>query len=311
MQPAMSSYPNGFNGGVLVRGIPLLNTYAKNALWVDSTSGVTGKGEFRRPFTTLQAAIDVSDADDTILIKPAHSETITGIGGLTVNKVGLTIVGLGVPQRRPRFLMDGADTVTAAISAAGVTLRNLAFAAGHADIATCFNVQAKGFNLDGCSFFENIVAENFLNVVSSGTATDNVADGMRLTANKWVSLDAAALNFLAQTGHCDEMEVVGNIVVLAGGTNSALVKTTAGDLFRGVAIIGNFLQNAMTANELLVNNNGSTNSGVIAHNRVRHADVTTTHDLGIDGLGCGLFDNLSTSVDNLSGVVLPAADVNS
>ena len=50
-------------------------------------------------------------------------------------------------------------------------------------------------------------------------------------------------------------------------------------------------------------------TGIVAHNRVRHADVTTTHDLGINGIGLGLFDNLSVSTDALSGVLLPAADV--
>jgi len=310
MQPTMSNYPNGFNGGVLVRGMPLLNMYAKNVLWVDSTSGVTGKGEYKRPFTTLQAANDAADSDDTVIIKPGHTETITGVGGLTFDVPGLSVYALGQRSRRARFLMDGANTVTAAVTGAGVSLHNIQFAAGHADVATCFNVQANGFGLFGCGFSENITAENFLGIVTSGSATDNLADGMTLNGNKWISLDAAALNFLAHTGHLDDLEVVGNIVVLKGGTNSALIKSTAGDLFRGASILGNFLQHAMTANELLVNNDGSTNSGVIAHNRVRHADVTTTHDLGIDALGCSLFDNLSTSVDNLSGFVLPAIDSN-
>jgi hypothetical protein len=308
----MSNYPSGFNGGVLIRGTPILNLYAANVLWVDSNSGVTGKGEFKRPFTTLQAAIDAADADDTVVIKPAHAETITGVGGLTFDVPGLSVYALGQRSRRARFLMDGAATVTAAVTGAGVNLHNIQFAAGHADVATAFDVDAKGFGLYGCGFDENTTAENFLSIVTAGSATDNVCDSMTLSGNKWISLDAAALNFLAHTGHLDDLEVVGNIVILKGGTDSALVKSTAGDLFRGVAILGNFIQSAMVdADLLLVSNDGSTNSGIIAHNRVGHADVTSTHDLGIDALGCRLFDNLSTSVDNLSGVVLPAADVNS
>ena len=53
------------------------------------------------------------------------------------------------------------------------------------------------------------------------------------------------------------------------------------------------------------------NNGIIAHNRIGHADVTGAHDLGIEGLGCRLFDNLSVSTDDLSGFVLPALDVDS
>jgi hypothetical protein len=49
---------------------------------------------------------------------------------------------------------------------------------------------------------------------------------------------------------------------------------------------------------------------MIHNNYVGHADVTGTHDPGWDAGGFRLFNNLSTSVDNLQGVVVPAADVN-
>ena len=70
------------------------------------------------------------------------------------------------------------------------------------------------------------------------------------------------------------------------------------------------MQHAMTAGDLLIDNDTTANTGIIAHNRCRHADVTTSHSL-IDCDGVGLFDNLSTSVDTASGFVLPAIDVDS
>ena len=307
-----SNFPFGFESGLQVRGVPILNSYPAGAIWVNSATGANGNpGTFKKPLSTLAYALSVAAADDTILIAPGHTETVTGVAGLSFATAGVSVVGLGSRFRRPQFLMDGASTVTAAVTAAGVTVQNLQFRAGDADVVTCFDLDAKGFSLLGCEFVDNTSGENFLSIITSGSTTDNVCDHLQAIGNRWLSPDAAALHFIAQTGHLDHMDVVGNVVVLPGGTASELIDVTAGDLFRGAFIAWNFLQHAMTTGELFISNNGSTNSGVIAHNRCRHADVTTTHDLGIDGLGCALFDNLSTSVDNLSGLLLPAADVNS
>jgi hypothetical protein len=304
-----SNYQHGFESGVTIRGMPILNAYPQDALWVDSGAGSNGKGTYKRPYSTLQAAIDAANSDDTILVKPGHAETITGAGGLTFDVPGLTVIGLGTSTRRPRFLMDGATTVSAVVSAAGVTIQNTRFAAGNADIVTCFYLDATGFSLIGCNFRDNATDENWLALITSGSATDNVCDGLRAIGNRWFSPDAAATNFLAQTGHLDDMDVIGNIVILPAGTASQLIKTTAGDLFRGAYIGWNRLQHAMTASELLISNDGATNSGLIENNLVGHADVTGAHDLGIDGLGCRLFDNKSVSTGSLSGLLLPAADV--
>jgi hypothetical protein len=205
--------------------------------------------------------------------------------------------------------MDAA-AVTIAVTGAGVCFRNMQFRAGFADVVTCFDVDAESFGLVGCEFVDHAVDENFLALITSGSATDNVCDYMHLVGNRWNSPDAACTNFLAHTGHLDHAVVAGNLVMLPGGTASQIIASTAGDLFRGIAVLWNFLQTAMVEGDLLfISNDGSTNSGVIAHNRVGHADVTGTHDLGIDALGCRLFDNLSTSTASLSGLLLPAADV--
>lgn len=286
-------------------------------LFVDSNvDGASGKNP-DEAMGTLQEAIDQFDTDTqdnldpTIVVMPNHAETITGVGGLTFDVAGLRVIGLGRYNQRPRFLMDGAATVTAAVTGADTLIQNLVFASGHADVATCFDLDAKGFNLIDCEFGDNTAAENFLAIVTSGSTTDNVCDGLSLIGNYWYSPDAACTHLLAQTGDVDGLFVRGNVVVIPASTAGELVDVTSGDDMQGVVIDYNYLQHAMTAGELFVSNDQSDNSGIIAHNRIRHADVTTTHDLGIDGLGCGLFDNLSASTDSVSGFVLPAIDANS
>jgi hypothetical protein len=309
----ISNYPNGFADGVSLLGMPVLNTYAGNVFWVDSATGSNGnKGTRERPFATLDYAIGRCTADngDIIMVMPNHAETITGAGGITADVAGISIIGLGHYNQRPRFLMDGGTTVDVAVSAADVSFHNLVFSSGHADVVRCFNITAKGCWLNGLEFDENTTDEDWLTPIKATSTTDNNADGLMVTNCRWLQASASGLEFIEGNADIKGL-VVRNNYVVHEGTASPLVLLATGKDAHYCDIQWNFLSHKMTANELLVNIDTSANFGIIAHNRVGHADTTTTHDLGIDGLGCRLFDNLSTSVDNLSGLLLPAADVNS
>jgi hypothetical protein len=309
----MSNYPNGFANGVSILGMPVLNAYAGDVYWVNSATGSDGnKGTRDRPFATIDYAIGRCTANngDIIMVMPNHAETITGAGGITADVAGITIVGLGTFNQRPRFLMDGATTVSFVISAADVTVQNLVFAAGHADIVTCFGITAAGAALLDLEFVNNVVDENFLTPIKATSTTDNNADGLKVIGCRWLSADAASVEFIEVNADLFGLVVKGNTVVHEGTASPLILFATGKDMQYG-DVQWNFLSHKMTANELLINIDTTANSGIIAHNRVGHADVTTTHDLGIDGLGCRLFDNLSTSTDSVSGFVLPAIDANS
>jgi hypothetical protein len=298
---------------VSIREVPALVTFSGKVFWVDSATGSNGnKGTQSRPFATLDYAIGRCTANngDTIIIKENHAETVTGVGGIAADVAGITIIGLGNFDQRPRFLMDGAATVTFAISAADVKIQNCVFAAGHADVVTCFAITAKGAWIDACEFVNNVVDENFVTPIKATSTSDNNADGLRVTNCRWMSVDAASAEFIEANADILGLVVFGNFVAHEGTASPLVLFATGKDMQYG-QIMWNFLSHKMTANELLVNIDTSANSGIIAHNRVGHADVTTTHDLGIDALGCRLFDNLSTSTDSLSGFVMPAIDANS
>ena len=308
-----SNYPNGFPGGVTIHNMPVLNTYGGNVFWVNSNGGSNGnKGTRNRPFATLDYAIGRCTANngDIILVMPNHAETITGAGGITADVAGITIIGLGTYNQRPRFLMDGAATVTFVVSAADVTVQNCVFASGHADVVACFAITGKGCTLIDVEFADNTTDENWLTPIKATSTTNNNADGLKVLGCRWVSPDAGCLEFIEANADLADLVVRDNFVVHEG-TASPLVLFATGKDMQRVDIRDNFLSHKMTANELLVNVDTSANSGIIAHNRVGHADVTTSHDLGIDSLGCRLFDNLSTSTDAASGFVLPAIDADS
>jgi len=77
---------------------------------------------------TLDAALaaTVASRGDTIFVTPYHTETITGAGGITLDKAGVSIVGLGNYDARPTFLMDGA-ACSMLVTSADMLLQNCVF----------------------------------------------------------------------------------------------------------------------------------------------------------------------------------------
>jgi hypothetical protein len=310
-------------GGLVAHGYSVVGSpiFTSGKAWyVSSTSSrcqddpAHGKDP-ETPFATLDYAIGRVEADgganrgDVIIVMPNHAETITGAGGITADVAGLTIVGIGNWNQRPRFLMDGATTVTFVVSAADTTVANCVFASGHSNVVTCFNVTAAGFTLISCEFENNAANEDFLTCVKATSTTDNNADGLKVMGCRWVTSDADDLEFIEINATLNRLEVTDNFVHTAG-TASPLILVATGKILTGGFIARNQLSNRMTANELFISNDGTTNTGIMSDNYVGHADVTGAHDPGWDGGGWRLFGNLSTSVDNLQGLTIPTTDVN-
>jgi hypothetical protein len=122
--------------------------------------------------------------------------------------------------------------------------------------------------------------------------------------------DTAGGAFIKIASTLNSALIQNNFVNTAATSNAQMISVATGKLLTDADIGWNRLVNLMTANELFISNDGTTNTGVIHNNYVGHADVTGTHDAGWDAGGFRLFNNLSVSVDNLSGFPLPAVDVN-
>lgn len=305
----VSRYPNGFANGVDILGMPVNAAFAGNVFWVNSTGGAdTGKGTRQSPFATLDYAIGRCTANngDIIVLMPNHTETITGASGITFDVAGVTVVGMGTYNQRPRFLMDGGTTVTAVISAADVTVQNCVFAAGHADIVTCFGVTGVGAHLDRCEFTENVATENFLTPIKATGTTNNEADGLKVTNCRWVGVDASGVEFIELNADVADLVVVGNQVLQDAATASRLILCATGkDIQKGV-IVGNMVTVGNTSGALLISNDTSANSGVVADNYIGHHD-TAGEAVG-PAAGMRWFENRATAADDATGYVLPAVD---
>ena len=280
--------------------------------FVDSATGTDAPGNGQNPdapLATIDYAIGLCTANkgDRIYVMPNHAETVTGAGGITADVAGISIIGMGVYDQRPRVLLDGGTSVTFLVSAADVTIRNLVLASGHLLVAACFNVTGKGCWIDQCEFVDNTTAENWGTPVKA-TGAANTANGLAVTNCRWTPLIATvnALEFVEITDDIRDM-VISNNFIVHEGTASPLVLQAGTKVMQTSFIVDNYISHKMTAGDLLIDNGGSTNSGIIARNFCGNADVTGAQEGGA-ATGMRFFENLYTSTAVDSGALAPAAD---
>jgi len=289
--------------------MPVLNSYAGNVFWVNSANGSDGnKGSRDRPFSTFDYAIGQCTANngDVILLMPNHAETITGAAGIALDVAGITAIGLGNFNQRPRFLMDGGTSVTAVISAADVTLSNMVFASGHADVVAGVGVTAVGAWFDQIEFVDNTDDENFLSPIKATGTTNNEADGLKVTNCRWVSPDTAGLEMIEINADLAEGIFTGNSVICDGATSCKLILCATGKDLTEVVVADNYVVVGNTAGDLLIDNDTTANTGIVANNFIGHHD--TASEILVDCDGVRQIENYGTATDTASGYILPAVD---
>ena len=309
-----------FPKGITSMGVPVFGTGAAsipvtlgNYWFVNGATGVNdpayGK-EPGKPFDTIDYAIGKCSAYDVIIVAPGHTETISSVGGITADVIGITVVGLGTGLKRPTVTMNTAATTSVVVSAASVTFDNIIFTANYADIATCFTVTGKDCTIKNCSFLETATDMNFLSCILTGT-TDNGADGLSVINNERISIDAAALAFVSILGNCNRLKVIGNFDNQSSAANVGHFIIMAAKVCLGAQIIGNILQlngdnNAQTVG-IFMTGSSTTSTGIVAYNLVGSLDTTTVL-LDTATLDFQHFENYYTGTIAASGKLWPAAD---
>lgn len=152
-----------------------------NIFFVDSGSGTDGSGYGRNPdapVATIDYAVGLCTANngDYIYVMPGHAETVSAAGGLDLDVAGITIVGLGRGTDQPTVTLDTAITADVDIDAANVTVENIHFIAGFADITAAIDVNADDFTLRNCRLTGDNAGLNALIWVqdASGTTSDRI-----------------------------------------------------------------------------------------------------------------------------------------
>jgi len=297
-----SHYPNGFKGGLSVRGIPVLNSYGGNVYWVDSGSALAGQGTFERPMTTLDAAVALCTANngDIILIKPGHAETLTAADQIDLDVASIGVRGLGSGTDMPTFtytvaageITVGADNVTIegirCISSVTAVLKGINVEDGvdYTTIRGCvFGVEAGGTDeFNATIYFENnntgaLIEDNLIDMQLGGAVQaihlDADTEGMTIRKNT-IRGDYSTACISGDTTLSTEILIEDNL----------LINGTAGDI------------NAQPVIELLT---GTT--GTIRNNHCV-ADVSTPAD-AIVADTCFLFGNQYSETAAAAALDLP------
>lgn len=295
----MSNFPNGFENGVSIRGVPLLVMHPGKVFWVNNSSvlpegGISGsngnKGSYFQPFSSVDYAIGRCTAGrgDKIFCMPGHTETISSAALIAADVSGIAIVGVGDGELRPIFTFSTATTATFKVTGANCTLHNLVFKCNIASLATMLQIQALDCRVSRCEFREG--TGSGLGFIEIGAAD---ADSNRFCISdcKFYSTGANQDHFIEVlkdmvggrvldcegTGDCDE----GCIAVPAGG-DACLDLQIKGGTYRNTQTnipaitISGTTCSGVIQNVLLITDTQSTalDNGSLATDGVRWADET-------------------------------------
>lgn len=307
----ISNYPGGFANGVTIRGVPITMTNPGEVFWVNSTtvlakggvgSSDSGKGTYQRPFATIDYAMSrcLASRGDIVMVMPGHTENITAAGGITMDIAGVAIIGLGSGSLRPKITIDTDVAATFLMSAASCTVHNLLFAAGFADIVRMIDVTAAEATIDMCEFVEDNVNENWTDVIGV-SGTDGTADGLTVSNCRAFGVDTTNNGFMLIANDIARMTVENNFVVHDNANATAFITHTTGGIMLNCVIRNNDYMSLLTGVDALINNDVTTNTGVVYNNRVSHADTHAA--VSVDADGMGMFSNRGTGLITQSGDV--------
>ena len=187
----VSQYPNGFENGLVLKGVPVEIPHPGKVFWVNNSTvlpdlGIGGSngnpGSYLKPFLTVDYAIGKCKANrgDVIYVMPGHVEDITAAQGVDFDVAGVKCIGLGYGDKQARFDMTNlAGDVT--IDADNVHIYNMNFHANVTSITIGLSILtlAVGTVIQGCTFdVETTTTDEFLIAINLGVGCDRtVIDG--------------------------------------------------------------------------------------------------------------------------------------
>lgn len=228
----------------------------------DGSNSNTGRSP-QNPFATIVKAISVATAanDDVICVLPGHTETLTAAGTVTVDKAGLTIIGLGQSPRDHVINYTTAVGASFDVTAARCTLINLAFTPiGFDAITAAINVSAADFRMLNCQMeHANVTNQATLGVLTTAAANRMLIKGCHFFGSADVGT-AAAIRIVGGTGAVIEDNTITGSYALTGNIENI---TTAAVML--IIRRNHLLNRAADADNKVINVHAST-TGLVVHN---------------------------------------------
>jgi hypothetical protein len=297
----VTNYPYGFNHGVSIRGMPVLNTYGGNVFWVNSVSGSNGNvGTRTEPFATLDYAIGQCTANngDVIVLAENHAESlVAATDAVDFDVAGITVVGLGNGDDRPTFTFATSTGANVVVDAANIEIGNCVFVCNIASQTNMISLSASadGAFIHDCEFREG--SATGLSMIEWLGAADNV----RIWNNRFYAPTAGNYDeaiLIASTP--TRWSICGNFIYGdwdEGGINNAV---------GNIATLGEISYNQVT--NLLTNvpaiNLDSACTGMMSGNYLSTDTYATSIDTGTMRTSGNYWADASADV---GGVPVPAA----
>lgn len=300
-----------FPGGLTSLGLPvfpsggLIPFTTGEYFWVDSNNTMAGgDGSFDHPVQTLAAAYVkcVASRNDVIIMKAGHAETISANAALTLNKIGVSIIGLGQGSLRPTLTLTGSSAaVTITVSAANQLFRNFITSAGRDELVAVFTISAAGCTIDAVDYVEDDVTHQCITWITTTTG----AKQLTVMNCMLVQITAPAGNgFAIRLIGADDCKIMNNLI-------HWLTTNNAGS--GGIGITGTAaLRSTVTGNKIMVRGGASVLSlaplaattGVWAYNYAGNANAAASN-IGVTGIG--FFENYVSNAGTTQGILDPAA----
>lgn len=319
-----SNFPNGFGGGVTIRGIPIIQTNPGMTFWVSNATtmlqgqnnGSNGnKGSFDSPYATIAYAVSqcVANRGDIIFVKPGHAETIADAATLALNIAGVAVIGLGNGSNRPTLTFTAA-AANIPITAANVTVSNILHIANFADVVSAYTATGTatptGFNIDSCEFRDTASNLNFIKTVT-GNATANALSGFVYSNNRVLGLaTTAATQACIMAAANDRQQYINNFVVYPVLNDTAVLVDFGANSHTNLLIQKNlvFRPSTSTTGGSLFSGGSTASTGYVADNYSWHLDNSAAL-LAPTGTKLGFQNNycMITGAADKSGLINPAA----
>jgi len=278
-----------------------------NIFYVDSGETVDGADTAGfgthpdAPFLTIDFAVGQCTADqgDVIFVLPGHAETVSEAAGLALDVAGIEIIGVGSGAAQPTVTFDTADTADMDVDAANITVDNIHFIAGFADIVAAIDVNADDFTLRRCRFTESSTDLNALIWVQD--AADGGSDRITIEDCQGLGLlDALNTHFVNFAGTGTGHRVRRN--VLAGDWGTMCIGGEG--VITYCEISDNYIMNEASDNDACINV-AATATGVIVNNLCGGAAAQAN---GIATGDCLAAENYyGVHTEDLSAILEPVA----
>lgn len=319
---SLSTYPAGFAGGVVIRGVPLLQTHPGKVFWVyNGTALATGqrggsdgnRGTFDSPFSTIGGAFAQCSANrgDIIFLKPGHAETIANATAASTlwSVAGVAIIGLGNGTNRPTFTFTTANTATITVSAANVSVSNCVFTANFLSVATAITLTtAKWFTCQNCLFQDTAAATDFLNCITS-TGAANTVDGLAVLDSQWFGTGVTSVNSMVLIADANiDVTLNRNRAITERTADAPILLTVTTGASKNIEIGDNVVISKQTASTAgTVAKLSAASTGVVYRNF--SGTLVTASDI-IFTTTCGVYpyENRVSGVVGATGFVIPAVD---